>query len=81
MNIYLNIILMNIYVILIKILFMSSLPKRLNSYISSETRTTPIASNFHVMISNNLCIDSDETFIFMSYNLMHLIILSSNVRL
>jgi hypothetical protein len=43
---------------------MSSLPERVNLYISSETRTTPNASDFHVIISNNLYIDSDETFYF-----------------
>jgi hypothetical protein len=44
---------------------MTSLPERVNLYISSETRTTPNASDFHVIISNNLYIDSDETFILM----------------
>ena len=43
---------------------MSSLPERVNLYISSETRTTPNASDFYVIISNNLYIDSDETFYF-----------------
>ena len=43
---------------------MTSLPERVNLYISSETRTTPNASDFHVIISNNLYIDSDETFYF-----------------
>ena len=43
---------------------MSSLPERVNLYISSETRTTPKASDFYVIISNNLYIDSDETFYF-----------------
>ena len=41
---------------------MSSLPERINLYISSETRTTPNPSDFYVIISNTLYIDSDETF-------------------
>ena len=50
---------------------MTSLPERVNLYISSETRTTPNASDFHVIISNSLYIDSDETFYFngLSFNL------------
>jgi hypothetical protein len=43
---------------------MSSLPERINLYISSETRTTPNPSDFYVIISNTLYIDSDETFYF-----------------
>ena len=43
---------------------MSSLPERVNLYISSETRTTPNASDFYVIISNSLYIDTDETFYF-----------------
>ena len=43
---------------------MSSLPERINIYISSETRTTPNPSDFYVIISNTLYIDSDETFYF-----------------
>lgn len=43
---------------------MSSLPERVNLYISSETRTTPNASDFYVIISNSLHIDTDETFYF-----------------
>ena len=43
---------------------MSSLPERINLYISSETRTTPKPSDFYVIISNTLYIDSDETFYF-----------------
>ena len=43
---------------------MSSLPERVNLYISSERRTTPNASDFYVIISNSLYIDSDETFYF-----------------
>ncbi len=43
---------------------MSSLPERVNLYISSETRTTPNASDFYVIISNSLYIDSDESFYF-----------------
>jgi len=43
---------------------MSSLPERVNLYISSETRTTPNASDFYVIISNTLYIDTDETFYF-----------------
>ena len=43
---------------------MTSLPERVNLYISSETRTTPNPSDFYVIISNSLYIDSDETFYF-----------------
>ena len=43
---------------------MYSLPERINLYISSETRTTPNPSDFYVIISNTLYIDSDETFYF-----------------
>ncbi len=43
---------------------MSSIPERVTLYISSEARTTPNASDFRVIISNNLYIDSDGTFCF-----------------
>ena len=43
---------------------MSSLPERVDPCISSETLTPPNPSDFNVIISNHLCIDSDETFYF-----------------
>ena len=53
---------------------MSSLPERINLYISSETRTTPKPSDFYVIISNTLYIDSDEKIYFNVIQLIHLII-------
>jgi hypothetical protein len=41
-----------------------SLPERVNLYVSSETGTTSNTSDFYVIISNNLYIDSDEIFYF-----------------
>ena len=43
---------------------MSSLPERVNLYISSETRTTNNASDFYVIIPDTLNIEDDETFYF-----------------
>ena len=43
---------------------MSSLPERINLYISSETRTTNNASDFYVIIPDTLNIEDDETFYF-----------------
>ena len=43
---------------------MSSLPERVNLYISSETRTTNNASDFYVIIPDTLHIEDDETFYF-----------------
>ena len=52
---------------------MSSLPERGYLYISSETRTTPNASDFHVNISNNLYIDSDGINAYRTFHIWNII--------